>query len=63
MGDKYTTVTKRPPCDLCAREGRQTPAYADAKLREGPWAWVCRKHFREHGCSLGQGLGQQIVVR
>jgi hypothetical protein len=63
VGDKYTTVKKRPPCDICAEEGVTTPAYADAKIRSGPWAWVCRRHFREYNCAIGMGRGQEIVVR
>jgi hypothetical protein len=62
MGDRYTTVTKRPTCDICP-----LPAYADARLERGPargsWAYVCRGHFRAHDCQLGLGHGQVLVVR
>lgn len=56
------TVAVIPNCDLCTKNGEQVPAYADAKLSIGPWAFVCKKHFDEYGCSLGLGRGQELVV-
>lgn len=57
-------VTAIPPCDICSAAGRQgVPAYADAKLSAGPWANVCREHFDLHGCSLGTGHGQELVLK
>lgn len=51
-------------CDLCFHEeGKVVPAYADAKLSIGPWAYVCREHFKIYGCSLGTGRGQELVLR
>jgi hypothetical protein len=56
-----TTVARIPNCDLC--DGREVPAYADAKLGPGmPWANVCKKHFDTYGCKLGLGLGQELVL-
>lgn len=66
MGSKYTTVSKIPPCDVCLTDKRQTPAYADARLQRGfhmgSWAYVCREHFNSHGCELGLGSGQVLVL-
>lgn len=43
------------------------PAYADAKLQQGPrqgsWAYCCKAHFDSHACELGLGLGQKLVKR
>jgi hypothetical protein len=60
-----TTVSTIPNCDVCANAvvPQQVPAYADAKLNIGPWANVCRKHFEQHGCSLGTGRGQELILR
>jgi hypothetical protein len=59
-----TQVTMRviPFCDLCMSEHQcRIVAYADAKLDLGPWAYVCKTHFRKHKCSLGTGRGQELI--
>lgn len=56
-------MTTIPDCDVCKGEGRQSPAYADAKLCIGPWAYVCESHFTSFRCSLGTGRGQELVLR
>ena len=48
-----------PPCDIDAAHG---PAYADAKLSIGPWAYVCRPCFDQYHCRLGLGCGQELVT-
>lgn len=63
MGDTSTVVAKIPNCDVCRQSGKETPAYADAKLNIGPWAYVCRAHFDGYGCSLGLGRGQELKLR
>lgn len=63
MGAKSTTVTKLPNCDLCSTAGITEPARYDAKTKAGWWAYVCTRHFKEHGCKTGLGLGQELVVR
>jgi hypothetical protein len=52
-----TRVGKIPLCDIDAGHG---PAYADAKLDIGPWAYVCKACFTAHGCRLGLGRGQEL---
>lgn len=56
------TVANIPDCDICKSEGKQTKAYADAKLCIGPWANVCTVHFRAYDCHLGLGRGQELVL-
>lgn len=51
-------VATIPRCDLCSE-----PAHADGKTQWGPWAYMCKSHFAEHGVGLGLGLGQMLVVR
>ncbi len=56
-------VAKRPNCDLCAAQGKSTPARYDAKTLTGPWAYMCEAHFQTHGLGqLGTGWGQELVV-
>lgn len=53
-------VRHLPPCDVC-NDG--TPAAYDAKTKYGPWANLCRPHWREHSNGhLGAGNGQLLVV-
>lgn len=56
-------VASIPSCDICASEGTDTPAYADARLPGlgGTWANVCQMHFDALGGSLGTGNGQVYV--
>lgn len=59
MPGTWTRVDTIPDCDF--HPG--TPAYADAKTRGGPWAYVCRGCFTTHSCSLGTGRGQELLLR
>ena len=52
-------VNRIPSCDLC---GDNTPAKYDANIGRG-WGNVCTRHFLEYGCSLGVGVGQQLLLR
>lgn len=56
-------VASIPGCDLCASQGIQRAAYADAKLSIGPWAYVCQEHYAAYRCSLGVGHGQKLLAR
>ena len=53
-----------PQCDFC----RQNPlvmyqeAHYDGKTRMGPWANMCREHFKRFGIGLGLGKGQELVL-
>jgi len=57
-----TTVTTIPNCNICSEAGKTTPAYADAKLSVGPWAYVCNDHFSLFKCQLGTGRGQELKL-
>jgi hypothetical protein len=61
MSDREARVSRIPNCDFCKEEGKNTPAYADARTWWGPWANVCKVHFQKGGCSLGLGKGQVFV--
>jgi hypothetical protein len=62
MAKETTVVSQIPSCDLCGGSGVKKPAYADANLGRG-WANVCREHFVQHGCRLGTGRGQRLILR
>jgi len=50
-------VDHRPTCDFCAK----TAVY-DAKMTQGPWAFMCDDHFgSESDGRLGLGFGQRLV--
>lgn len=53
-------VFKLPPCDIC-KDG--TEAAYDARLPYPyhSWAYVCEKHFKEFGCTLGVGYGHKLM--
>jgi hypothetical protein len=57
----HTTVSAIPPCDLDPAHG---PAWADASIPAagGSWAYVCLDCFEKHGCQLGLGSGQRLVL-
>lgn len=46
-------------CDLCA-DG-ETVAQYDARTSNGQWGYLCEKHFKREGCTLGLGKGQKLV--
>ena len=50
-------VPKLPDCDFCGDE-----AHYDGKTKIGPWGYMCKPCFREHGIGLGLGKGQELVV-
>lgn len=62
---KSVEVDRIPNCDLCATAvvPKQTPAIVDGKTRMGPWANMCERHFKQYGCGLGLGRGQQLILR
>lgn len=48
-----------PPCDICG-----SPAQYDARLSGVfTWAYVCHTHYEQFGTGLGEGLGQELVLR
>jgi hypothetical protein len=52
-------IDARPMCDLCA-DG--TRAIYDAASRQGPWGYMCQRHYDQFGVGLGTGRGQRLVV-
>jgi hypothetical protein len=60
-----TKVARIPTCDL-PHPDETILAYADARMVKGPaagsWAYLCKGHFVEYGCSLGVGCGQELVL-
>ena len=45
-------------CDVCNGMEISTPAIYDAKIPNGPWAFLCGEHFITLGCKLGLSHGQ-----
>lgn len=60
IGHTQTKVLRLPNCDFC-KDG--TKAKYDARIpRMGGWANVCESHFQLECCSLGLGLGQELIL-
>ncbi len=60
-----TEVEIIPNCDVCNDQlpHTKTPATIDGKTTNGPWAYMCEKHFKEIGLGLSLGLGQRLKLR
>ena len=59
----FVHVPRQIDCDICKHELKDTvPAFADARLVTGQWAYVCRGHFLQLGVGLGLGKGQRLVI-
>ena len=43
-------------CDYCNEEIKDD--LYDAKTIYGPWATMCKEHFKKLSCSIGPGKGQ-----
>jgi hypothetical protein len=55
----YTYLEVIPTCDFC-----DSPAKYDARLIDVlTWAYVCYTHYEQFGAGLGEGLGQELVLR
>lgn len=52
-------VAKLPFCQVC-KDG--TRAAYDAATTQGPWAYLCQRHFELLGIGLGTGRGQLLIV-
>jgi hypothetical protein len=67
--DQHTSVevSSLPKCDLCNPMGfpggHQEVAEYDGRTKQGPWANMCKRHFKQHGVGLGLGKGQRLVLR
>ena len=59
-----TKVRTLPFCDFCmfGIQGAGVLAKYDGRTKEGPWAWMCEEHFKEHGVGLGIGKGQELEL-
>jgi len=57
-------VDKLPQCDFCERNPLipYQAAHYDGKTKMGPWAYMCREHFKEYGIGLGLGHGQELIL-
>lgn len=48
-------VLQLPKCQFCHKDAKY-----DAKIRMGPWAYMCPCHFGLYGGELGLGKGQYL---
>ena len=55
----WAIVSEIPNCDLC----RHAIAYADGKMINAPWAYMCKGCFLAFGVGLGVGMGQELLTR
>lgn len=54
-----------PMCDLHKMDTRSPQlieAVYDAKMLEGPWAYLCQSCYDLHGVGLGLGKGQRLIL-
>lgn len=52
-------VVELPDCDICG-----DTAHYDARLKAGPWAYVCQKCFEQYSTGrLGTGYGQRLILK
>ncbi len=56
---KETIVSKLPKCDFCECNARY-----NAKTKNGPWAYMCLRHWKNYALSdeLGLGIGQNLIT-
>jgi late competence protein required for DNA uptake (superfamily II DNA/RNA helicase) len=47
------------PCDVCSSQ----KAEYDAKMKTGPWAYMCSECFKIYGIGLGLGMGQKLIYK
>lgn len=50
-------VARIPKCDFCLDKAKY-----DGKTKVGPWAYMCKKHFKQFGVGLGLGKGQELIL-
>ena len=62
MSDTEVRVGKLPTCIFCKQDGRKIDAEFDGATKKGPWAFMCKEHFDEHGVGIGLGVGQHLVL-
>ena len=58
MSDNEVELLDVISCDFCDKVARY-----DARMNMGSWAYMCEKHFDEHGIGLGLGKGQKITYK
>ena len=53
-----------PPCDFCKQNSliAYQAAHYDGKTKMGPWAYMCKEHFKQYGIGLGLGRGQKLIL-
>lgn len=58
INNSTALVSKLPKCDFCQAEAKY-----DAKTVQGPWAFMCSRHWLWHGTGeLGIGYGQKLIL-
>ena len=62
-GKATDALDARPSCDICKQAivPQTTPAIADGKTTQGPWGYLCARHFDQMGVGLGEGRGQVLI--
>ena len=55
-------VLELPKCQL-PHTGEVPDAVYDGKPNQGPWGYMCQRHFQVYGVGLGVGKGQRLVLK
>lgn len=62
MSNTEVRVGKLPKCIFCVQLGMKTNAEYDGATKSGPWAFMCERHFGQHGVGLGELTGKKFVL-
>ena len=66
MKNNHTSVVvaSLPQCDFCREDPTvlHQVAHVDGRTKMGPWANMCREHFKKFGVGLGLGKGQELTL-
>lgn len=65
MAHTTVQVAKLPQCDFCKQDPLipYQAAHYDGRTRIGPWAYMCKEHFKQYGIGLGLGKGQELILK
>lgn len=63
MSNTEARVGKLPRCIFCLQLGRKVRAEYDGMTKKGPWAFMCGRHFDQHGVGLGENGKKLVLVR
>jgi len=53
-------TTKSKYCAFCLVKGIMQRATFEGRTEDGDWAYMCFKHYAQHGVGLGIGKGRRI---